>query len=123
MKEKYHCKKCFGGLRTTDGGKNCTNDACGCHINKEIVILFWKDAAMHGTEQVTETDAKDYGIMSGMVAGWFVNEDKEQITVAMDFFPAQTNNSKNCYRTLQSYPKSGIYQIIRKEIRPEKKTK
>ena len=67
---------------------------------------------MHGTGQATLKEAKTYGLMQGHVAGWRVHETKEFITVATDFFPAQTNNDKDSFRTLQSYPKSGIKKIV-----------
>lgn len=42
-----------------------------------------------------------------------MNETKDFVTIAMDFFPAKDNNSKDTFRTLQSYPKSGIDKIAR----------
>lgn len=76
-----------------------------------LVHIYWHDAAMHGTGQVTVDEAKTYGIMYGHISGWLVDETKTHVTVAMDFFPAQTNNEKDTFRTLQSYPKSGIEKM------------
>lgn len=77
----------------------------------DLVHIVWYDAAMHGTEQVPIDDVKDYGIMNGHVAGWLVDDTKTHVTIAMDFFPAQVNNERDNFRTLQSYPKSGIEKI------------
>jgi len=79
----------------------------------DLVHIKWHDAAMHGTEQVSIEDIKDYGLMNGHIAGWLVDETKTHVTIAMDFFPAQHNNEKDTFRTLQSYPKSGIEKIVR----------
>ena len=67
---------------------------------------------MHGTAQVTFDEAKKYGLMRGHVAGWRVHETEDFITIATDFFPAQANNEKDSFRTLQSYPKSGIEKVV-----------
>ena len=79
----------------------------------DLVHIKWHDAAMHGTGQVSIADIKDYGIMHGHIAGWLVDETKTHVTIAMDFFPAQPQNEKDTFRTLQSYPKSGIQKIER----------
>ena len=79
----------------------------------DIVHVYWHDAAMHGTGQVVFKDVKKYGIMKGHVTGWLVDETKDHVTIAMDFFPAQENNGEDCFRTLQSYPKSGIEKIVK----------
>lgn len=77
----------------------------------KLVHIAWHDAAIHGTGQYTVEEAKDYGIMRGHVAGWLVNETKEFVTIAMDFFPKQKDNERDTFRTLQSYPKSGIEKM------------
>lgn len=79
----------------------------------DLVHIVWHDAAMHGTEQVSIDKVNEYGIMHGHIAGWLIDESKTHVTIAMDFFPAQTNNNKDTFRTLQSYPKSGIKKINR----------
>ena len=79
----------------------------------DLVHIYWHDAAMHGTSQVSVSEVKDYGLMRGHIVGWLVDETKEHVTVAMDFFPAQPNNHEDTFRTLQSYPKSGIEKMVR----------
>ena len=78
-----------------------------------LVHIYWHDAAMHGTEQVTIDRIKEYGIMHGHIAGWLVDETKDHVTIAMDFFPTQQQNEKDTFRTLQSYPKSGIDKMVK----------
>ena len=77
----------------------------------DLVHILWHDAAMHGTGQVSIDEAKGYGIMNGHIVGFLVNETDKDITLAMDFFPAQQNSGKDYFRTLQSYPKSGIEKM------------
>lgn len=77
----------------------------------DLVHIVWHDATMHGTEQITIDQVKDYGVMNGHIAGWLIQETKDYVTIAMDFFPAQRDNHKDSFRTLQSYPKSGIKKI------------
>lgn len=79
----------------------------------DLVHIYWHDAAMHGTEQVSIKDVKNYGIMRGHVAGWLVDETDKHVTIAMDFFPASDQNARDTFRTLQSYPKSGINKMVR----------
>ena len=66
---------------------------------------------MHGTEQLNLEEAKKRGIIHGHIAGWLVHETKDFVTIAMDFFPRQEDNEKDTFRTLQSYPKSGIEKM------------
>jgi hypothetical protein len=79
----------------------------------DLVHIYWHDAAMHGTTQVGINEVAEYGIVRGHVAGWLVHETLTFVTVAMDFFPASEQNSRDTFRTLQSYPKSGIDKIVR----------
>jgi len=79
----------------------------------DLVHIYWHDAAMHGTEQVSIDRVREYGIMRGHIAGWLIDETKDHVTIAMDFFPAQENNQKDNFRTLQSYPKSGIDKMTK----------
>lgn len=79
----------------------------------ELVHIYWHDAAMHGTAQISITEAKQYSIIRGHSTGWLINEDKEHVTIATDFFPASNQNAQDSFRTLQSYPKSGISKIDR----------
>jgi hypothetical protein len=77
----------------------------------DLVHVKWHDAAMHGTNQVSIDEVKSYGLMHGHIAGWLIDETKTHITIAMDFFPACEQNERDTFRTLQSYPKSGIERI------------
>lgn len=77
----------------------------------KLIYISWYDAALHGNEQVSIEDIKDYGIMYGHIAGWLVNETDKFVTIAMDFFPRQNDNDKDTFRTFQSYPKSGIEKM------------
>jgi len=93
-------------------------------VKYDLVYIYWHDAAMHGTAQVDLDEVKTYGLVHGYVAGWLVNETKDFITIAMDFFPASGQIPKDNFRTLQSYPKSGIEKMTRiktLKLRPEKK--
>ncbi len=73
-----------------------------------LVHIKWHDAAMHGTGQVSFDEVSDFGIMYGDIAGWLIYENDDYVTIAMDFFPASKDNHQDNFRTLQSYPKSGI---------------
>ncbi len=87
-------------------------------VKYELVHIYWHDAAMHGTEQISIDDVKNYGLIYGHSVGWLIDETKTHITLAMDFFPAQTIIQKDNFRTLQSYPKSGIEKMTRiKELK------
>ncbi len=79
----------------------------------DLVHIYWHDGAMHGNNQVSIQEVPEYGIMRGHVAGWLVHETPTFVTIAMDFFPAAEQNSQDSFRTLQSYPKSGIETIVR----------
>lgn len=81
-----------------------------------VCVIYWKDASLHGYNQETEETAMTLGLMKGFSVGILVNETDEFITVACDFFPAQSNNHKNTYRGLQTYPKSGIIRVETHEI-------
>ena len=79
----------------------------------DLVHIVWHDASMHGTGQVSIDEVKNYGIMHGHIAGWLIDETKDHVTIAMYFFPAQQDNETDSFRSLQSYPKSGIEKINR----------
>jgi len=85
-------------------------------MKKQFAIINWNDAAMHGTDQFTEKEAEKCGLMKGIAVGIIVKEDKESITLALDWFYEEKS-----YRQLSTYPKSGIQKIIRKEISSNKK--
>lgn len=84
-------------------------------MNINLAIIFWEDAAMHGTYQRSREEMKELGLITGIAIGVIVSEDKKQITLAMDYFPEEDQ-----FRQTATYPKSGIYQIIRKAIKPSK---
>ena len=91
-------------------------------MNKEIAIIFWKDSAIHGSEQRTLSEIKKLGLVNGISCGIIVDEDKEKITLAMDCFPKSQEKEGMVYeednfRVTSSYPKSGIKQIIKKLIK------
>lgn len=75
----------------------------------QFVLIYWKDAAMHGAEQVTRKQAeKDWHLIKAISGGILVHEDKEQITIALDWF-----HQHDEFRNLASYPKSGMYKVIK----------
>ena len=85
-------------------------------MKKQFAIITWTDAVMHGNSQFTEKEVEEFKLMEGVAVGILVKEDKESITLALDWF--YENES---YRQLSTYPKSGIHKIIRKEIESNKK--
>ena len=89
-------------------------------MGMEFVIIYWKDAAIHGRDQINEEDIKYYGLVVGYACGWNIHEDKEKITLAMDYFPKQKDVNHNSYRCLASYPKSGIKKIFRNKFKPNR---
>ncbi len=87
-------------------------------MKHKIAIIFWKDAAIHGGEQLSKSEwLKESDLVSGIAVGHILQEDKEKITLAMDLFPkGQSVVHNDQYRVVSTYPKSGIQQIIRKVI-------
>lgn len=87
--------------------------------NKETVLIQWTDASIHSQSDVIwEDDLSQCHLVEGLSAGIVVREDKESITIATDWFYNEGN-----YRGCRTYPKSGIKDIIRKEIQPTKSIK
>lgn len=87
-----------------------------------IAIVFWSDAAIHGSEQLSRDGWKEESqLATGIAVGHIVNEDKEKITLAMDYFkhPYSDKVGDEQFRVVNTYPKSGISQIIRKKIEEE----
>lgn len=88
----------------------------------QLILIEWKDATIHGSGQYSRERAlEEAGLTEGLSAGILVSEDKEQITIATDWFYEQDD-----FRCLSSYPKSGIMKITRRYIEPigvSKKTK
>ena len=50
-------------------------------------------------------------LIHGFVCGILVEEDKEKVIVAMDWFDVEDQ-----FRTLNTYPKSGIKKLIIKDF-------
>lgn len=84
-------------------------------MKKQFAIIYWTDAAMHGLDQFTEKEVEKCGLMKGITAGVIAKEDKESITLALDWFYEEKS-----YRQLSTYPKSGIRKIVRREIPSDK---
>lgn len=83
--------------------------------NKEIAVINWTDAAMHGTSGYSEDELKNIGLVHGIAVGIIVKEDDTSITLAMDWF-----YSTGQFRNLSTYPKSGISSIIKKTLKKVK---
>ena len=81
----------------------------------EIAIITWVDAAMHGDGTFWSEDIKNLKLMDGVAVGIIVAEDKESITLAMDWF-----YNVGSFRQLHTYPKSGITNLVKKYIAPSK---
>lgn len=80
-------------------------------MKKEIAILTWSDAAMHGDGTFWKEDFDKFHLIDGIAVGIVVKEDKESITLAMDWF-----YNENSYRQVHTYPKSGITKLVKKKI-------
>lgn len=90
-------------------------------MKKQIAIIWWKDAATHGSEQKTFSEIKEFGLIKGISCGVIVAEDKEKITLAQDCFPKDQQEKAMCYsednfRSTSSYPKSQVKKIKRIKI-------
>lgn len=85
----------------------------------QFVLVYWKDAALHGTSQVSRKYAKEkMGLVKGISGGILVHEDKDQITMATDWF-----HQDDDFRNVSTIPKSGIYKIKRYRFNDEKEAK
>jgi len=76
----------------------------------ELVIFRWRDSALHGQHTRWEDDLGEVSLVTLITAGLLVKEDNESISLCMDW------NPEGSWRTLQTYPKSGIKQIRRIKI-------
>lgn len=85
-------------------------------MKKQIAIINWTDASIEQTNSFSEDDLGNIGLVDGVAVGIIIKEDKKSISLAMDWFP----NHKS-YRSISTYPKSGIHKIIRKEIKSNEK--
>ena len=73
-----------------------------------VVIIHWDDSMMLGTGQHAADDP-EIRLAHGFSAGVLVKETKEYIALCLDEFDTGETN----YRTVQTYPKSGIKSIKR----------
>lgn len=80
----------------------------------KLVAISWVDAAIHGTDTFSRKEAENLGLITGLAVGIVVKETKEFITIAMDYF-----DEDDQFRTVQTYPKSGIYKIEKYEANPK----
>ena len=77
----------------------------------EIVILRWRDAGLHGQGTKWEEDLDSVGLVTLISAGILVKEDEDSLTLCMDWM-----SEEKSWRSLASYPKSGIKIIKRIKI-------
>ncbi|MFA5355224.1 MAG: hypothetical protein WC302_00600 [Candidatus Paceibacterota bacterium] len=80
--------------------------------DKEIAIIHWEDSWTHGNVQLSEKEWKNKGIGYAISAGLIVGEDDKQISIAADYFYPQ-NVDEGSFRSVNSFPKSGIHKIVR----------
>lgn len=80
----------------------------------EIIIFLWKDATIHSAEQNPRSYWEKQSLISGVVAGHVILEDKDKIIVGLDLFPKQPGQEEDNYRNVAVYPKSGIVKIIKR---------
>lgn len=86
-------------------------------MKHKIAIVYWTDAAIHGADAMTrENWIKHSGLMDGIAIGHILEETKEYITLAMDYFN-ETDDQDEHFRIVSTYPKSGIRKIIRQNIK------
>ncbi len=75
---------------------------------RQVIIIQWEDACMLGKDQMAEDDPA-IKLACGFTAGVLVKETKKYIALCLDVF----DTGKEKYRTVQTYPKSGIKSIKR----------
>lgn len=76
-----------------------------------IAIIEWKDASTWGERCRPREEAEKLGLFHGTACGILVHEDKDQITLALDWFEEFDD-----FRNIAVYPKSGIKKIKRMKI-------
>lgn len=81
-----------------------------------LAIIYWTDASIHGTEQLSRSGWASANLVNGISTGIVIKEDKQSITVGMDFFYRSGKDDLDEFRTAQTYPKSGISKIKRVKI-------
>ncbi|MDD5353507.1 MAG: hypothetical protein PHS93_10125 [Candidatus Omnitrophica bacterium] len=82
---------------------------------KQVVVINWEDACIHGRDQYSADDP-ELKLAYGFSAGVLVKETKKSISLCLDMFNFGDKN----YRTVQTYPKSGIKSIKRFKFKKEK---
>lgn len=73
---------------------------------RKVIVIIWRDAAAEPTGILFEDEFK--GLMEQHTAGWYVSEDKEKVSLALDWCP-----SENTYRYVIHIPK---VNIVRREF-------
>ncbi len=88
-------------------------------MKDQFVLVYWVDAALHGMEQLSRKQAdKDCNLIKIISGGILVNETKESITLALDWM-----HQFDEFRVMNTYPKTGIYKIVRYKFGKKKSAK
>lgn len=88
-------------------------------LNNEIAIIHWQDSWNFGLDQYKEKDWKNkVGVGQCVSVGFVVAEDKEQISIALDYFYPQKLD-EGSFRVVNTFPKCNIQKIIRIKIPSE----
>ncbi len=86
-------------------------------IKDQFVLIYWKDAALHGFEQISRGRAKkECHLIKCISGGILIDETKDYITLGLDWF-----HENDDFRSTASYPKTGIYKIVRYKFGKRKK--
>lgn len=85
-------------------------------MKNTIAIIYWSDSAIHGSEQRSREQWKNYKLVEGISVGIIIHEDKKQITIGQDWFYKDNFGEIDEFRSVSSYPKSGIKKIKRINI-------
>lgn len=82
-------------------------------MKQKIAIINWHDSVMSDGRQVSRQEGKDeYELIRGVSVGLVVNETKEFVSIATDWFYRDDQ-----FRQISVYPKSGIDKIQYKVIK------
>lgn len=86
-------------------------------MKDQFVLVYWIDASIHGSDQISREQAKkDCHLIKGISGGILVNETKDSVTLALDWF-----HENDDFRNIATYPKTGIYKIVRYKFGKRKK--
>lgn len=86
-------------------------------MKDQFVLVYWIDASIHGSDQISREQAKkDCHLIKGISGGILVNETKDAVTLALDWF-----HENDDFRNTATYPKTGIYKIVRYKFGKTKK--